>query len=151
MEHKLYLPSKLLLHNAKMMAKINRLNSGIFPPFDTVAHLRPHIPKLKATFVFLGSVSPRLLYDITTGGPRAGASLPCVGSDAAVIHFPRYLFIITQSNKCAMCRVTPPHTSGTVTRVSVSSTHQGYPRSRSPADTRNIIHLFVIWKYSLTK
>lgn len=69
-----------------------------------VAHLRPHISNLKATFVFLRSIFSRLLYDITARRLRAEASSPCVGSNSTIIHFPHYLFIITHSNKCAVWR-----------------------------------------------
>ena len=44
-----------------------------------------------------------LLYDITTQGlPTVAMTPPCVGPHLSVIHFPSYLFIIRQSNKCAV-------------------------------------------------
>lgn len=120
MEHKLYLPSKLLLHNAKMMTKINRLKSKKTPPFKMVAHLRPHISNLKATFVFLRCIFFRPLYDITAKRVKVRASSPCVSSNSTTIHFPRYLFIIIQPNKCAVCCVMLHHTSEKVTWVRAS-------------------------------
>lgn len=87
-----------------------------------MAHLRPHISNLKAAFVFPRSTFSRLLYDITARRPRAGASSPFVGSNSTIIHFPHYLFIITQSNKCAVCSVMLHHTSDNVTWVSALPT-----------------------------
>lgn len=90
-----------------------------------VAHTRPHVSNLKGTFVFLRSIFSRLFYDITARRLQVGASSPCVGSNSAIIHFPRYLFIITQSNKCAGCEVMLHHTSGSVAGVSMVPTTKG--------------------------
>lgn len=155
MDPKLYLPSKQLHHNAKMMTGINRLKTWIIPTFSTVAHLGPHVSNLKAAFVFLWSTFSRLLYDITARRLRAGASSPCVGSNSTIIHFLHYLFIITQPNKCAVCSVMLHHTSDKVTRVSASPTtkvtlssshfHLLLPREGEYFSSS------VSWKYSVTK
>lgn len=44
-----------------------------------MAHLRPHISNLKATFVFLRSVSSRLLYDITARRLKVGVHISMCG------------------------------------------------------------------------
>ncbi|MEQ2185018.1 hypothetical protein GOODEAATRI_013847 [Goodea atripinnis] len=95
-----------------------------------VAYLGPHDSNLKGAFVFVESISSRLLYDITARRMLVAASSPCVGPNSTIIHFPHYLFIITQSNKCAVCPVMVHHTSDKVTWVSASPTnHQGYTLS----------------------
>lgn len=53
-----------------------------------VAHFKPHVSNLKATFVFLRSIFSRLLYDITARRLQVGASSPCVGFNSTIIHFP---------------------------------------------------------------
>lgn len=88
--------------------------------------------------------------------PRdGGASSPCVGSNSTVIHFPRYLFMVTQSNKCAVCSVMLHHTSDKVTWVSTSLTAKVTLTSFAfhlllPREAEHFFS-FVSWKYSLTK
>lgn len=157
MDRKLYLPSKLLLHNAMMMTRINRLKTYHLLPIPPP--LQYGGPSQTTRFQLKGGICiPEEMLGfmiLPPGDLRTGASSPCVGSNSTIIHFPHYLFIITQSNKCAVCSVMLHHTSDKVTRVSASPNakvtlssshfHPLLPREEEYFSS------FVSWKYSLTK
>lgn len=157
MKHKLHLPSKLLLYNAEMMTKINRLKSWTpsHPPKYCGTSQATHF-QLKGSICIPGEhlFSPALWY---YRQETASSSLVSTCGLQFNHHpFPSTIFLSLHPLINVRCApVMLHHTSGKVTRVSAS------PATKvtvSLALVRRLLQWeeeylssFVIWKRSLTK